>query len=151
MVRLQFLGFMPEGLLGLPYVGFTPYSEDYPGFLRTLSRVDWSFGIAPLADLPANRGKTDNKYREYGACRIPAIYSNLPVYSGSVVDGRTGLLVPHTEDGWRDGLGRMMADATLRANLAHAAFQDVADRFSVAAAAQTWLETLRDVLSRTRP
>ena len=70
-----------------------PSHRDYPAFLRALSRVDWSFGIAPLADLPSRRGKSDNKYREYGACRIPAIYSDCPAYSRSVVDGRTGLLV----------------------------------------------------------
>ncbi len=149
-VRLQFFGFVPETLLGRPDVGFVPYSEDYPGFLRTLSRVDWSFGIAPLADLPVNRGKTDNKYREYGACRIPALYSDCAVYSGSVADGRTGLLVPHTEEGWYQGLRRMMADAPLRENLAGAARDDVAERYSVAAAAEAWLDTLRSVLSRTR-
>ena len=59
-------------LAGLPNVGFVPYNDDYPAFLRALSRVDWSFGIAPLADLPSRHGKSDNKYREYGACRIPA-------------------------------------------------------------------------------
>lgn len=148
-IHLQFFGFVPETLLGQPNVDFVPYSEDYPGFLRALSRVDWSFGIAPLADLPVNRGKTDNKYREYGACRIPAIYSDCPVYSQSVADRRTGLLVPHTEQGWYEGIQRMMADAALRESLARAAHIDVADRYSVAAAARAWLDTFRDVLSRT--
>jgi RimJ/RimL family protein N-acetyltransferase/glycosyltransferase involved in cell wall biosynthesis len=149
-VRLQFFGFVPETLLERPDVGFVPYTEDYPGFMRTLGRVDWSFGIAPLADLPVNRGKTNNKYREYGACRIPAVYSDCPVYSGSVSDGLTGLLVPHTEEGWYAGLKRMMADAALRESVTRAANDDVAERYSVTAAAQAWLDTLQDVLSRTR-
>ena len=149
-VRLQCFGFVPEALLGRPDVSFVPYSEDYAGFMRALSRVDWSFGIAPLADLPANRGKTNNKYREYGACRIPAVYSDCPVYSGSVADGLTGLLVPHTEEGWYAGLRRMMADAALRESVTRAAYDDVAERYSVEAAAQTWLDTLHGVQSRTR-
>jgi glycosyltransferase involved in cell wall biosynthesis len=118
--------------------------------LRTLSRVDWSFAIAPLADLPSARGKTDNKYREYGACRIPAIYSDHPVYSRGVTDGRNGLLVPHTEQGWYEGLQRMMADATLRENLARTAYDDVVARYPVEAAAQAWLDTFQDLLSRKR-
>jgi RimJ/RimL family protein N-acetyltransferase/glycosyltransferase involved in cell wall biosynthesis len=149
-VRLQFFGFVPETLLERPDVGFVPYTEDYPGFMRALSRVDWSFGIAPLAELPVNRGKTNNKYREYGACRIPAVYSDCPVYSGSVSDGLTGLLVPHTEEGWYAGLKRMMEDAALRESLTRAAYDDVAQRYSVAAAAQAWLDTLRDVRAHTR-
>lgn len=149
-VRLQFFGFVPETLLERPDVGFVPYTEDYPGFMRTLGRVDWSFGIAPLGDLPVNRGKTNNKYREYGACRIPAVYSDCPVYSGSVTDGVTGLLVPHTEEGWYAGLQRMMVDAALRKSVMHAAYDDVAERYSVAEAARAWLDTLHDALSRPR-
>jgi RimJ/RimL family protein N-acetyltransferase/glycosyltransferase involved in cell wall biosynthesis len=149
-VHLRFFGFAPETLLGLPNVEWVPYTEDYPAFLRTLSQVDWSFGIAPLADLPSARGKTDNKYREYGACHIPAIYSDHLVYSPSVTDGRSGLLVPHTEEGWYQGIRRMMADATLRENLARAAYDDVVERYPVAAAAKAWLDTFRDILSRAQ-
>jgi glycosyltransferase involved in cell wall biosynthesis len=147
-VRLQFFGYAPDNLLGLPDVDFVPYNEDYPSFLRALSQVDWSFGIAPLADLPSRRGKSNNKYREYGGCRIPAVYSDCPAYSGSVADGRTGLLVPHTEKGWYAGLQRMMADRTLRESMACAAHEDVMERYSVAAAAQAWLGTFQDLLSR---
>lgn len=149
-VHLQFFGFVPEMLVGQPNVGFEPYTDDYAGFMHTLSHVDWSFGIAPLADSPFNRCKTDNKYREYGACRIPAIYSDCPVYSRSVADGWNGLLVPHTEQGWYTGIRRMMDDAKLRAKLAGAAHDDVAERYSVEAAAQAWLAVLQAVLSRTR-
>ena len=149
-VCLQFFGFAPDSFLGLPNVGFVPYSEDYPAFLHALSRVDWSFGIAPLADLPSSRGKSDNKYREYGACRIPAIYSDCPAYCRSVIDGRTGLLVPHTEEGWYEGLRRMLVDGALRKRLANAAHDDVVERYSVAEAAQAWLGILQDALSHAR-
>jgi hypothetical protein len=147
-VRLQFFGFAPDSLVGLPNVGFLPYTEDYPGFLRTLSRVDWSFGIAPLADLPSARGKSDNKYREYGACRIPAVYSDCPAYRRSVIDGETGLLVSHSEESWYEGLQRMAADATLRDNVARAAHDDVVERYSVEMTAKVWLGIMQDVLSR---
>jgi glycosyltransferase involved in cell wall biosynthesis len=149
-VRMQFFGFAPKSLVGLSNVDFVPYDTDYPAFLRALSRVDWSFGIAPLASLPSKSGKSNNKYREYSACRIPAIYSDCPSYSRCVIDGRTGLLVPHTEEGWYTGLRRMMADASLRESLAGAAHDDVVEHYSVAAAAQALLGTYRDVLSRAR-
>lgn len=149
-VRMQFFGFAPKSLVGLPNVDFVPYDTDYPAFLRALSRVDWSFGIAPLASLPSKAGKSNNKYREYGACRIPAIYSDCPSYSRCVIDGKTGLLVPHTEEGWYAGLRRMMADASLRESLANAAYDDVVEHYSVATAAQALLGTYRDVLSRAR-
>jgi glycosyltransferase involved in cell wall biosynthesis len=149
-IRLEFFGFIPETLRDRPDVGFIPFSEDYPGFLRALSVVDWSCGIAPLADLPVNHAKTDNKYREYGACRIAAVYSDCPAYARSVVDGVTGLLVPHTEEGWYGGIRRMMEDADMRRGMAYAAHDDVVERYSVAAAARAWLQTLRDVVSKTQ-
>jgi glycosyltransferase involved in cell wall biosynthesis len=149
-VRLQFFGFVPDKLIGLPGVDFVPFDNDYPGFLRTLSKVDWSFGIAPVADIPSRHFKSDNKYREYGACRIPAIFSDCTAYRRSVIDGETGLLVPHTEDGWYEGLKHLIADAALRDRLARAAYDDVAQRYSVTATAQKWLDTFQEVLSRTR-
>jgi len=146
-VRLESFGFVPETLLGRPDVRFTPYTDDYPGFLHKLGGVDWSFGLAPLAESVFNSCKTDNKYREYGACLIPGIYSECPAYSRSVSDGVNGLLVPHTEEGWYEGIRRMMADARLRADVARAAREDVAVRYSVEAAAWAWRDVLRHTLS----
>jgi RimJ/RimL family protein N-acetyltransferase/glycosyltransferase involved in cell wall biosynthesis len=149
-MRAQFMGFIPDELAGRPEVEFIPYTEDYAGFLGNLSRADWSFAIAPLADLPANRGKTDNKYREYGACGIPAVYSASTAYSGSVVDGRTGLLVEHTEQGWYEGLKKMAEDVGLRERIAVAAREDVLARYTVAGAARAWLDVLHDAAAARR-
>ncbi|HEY3316805.1 MAG TPA: glycosyltransferase [Coriobacteriia bacterium] len=145
-VRMSFQGFIPEELRDSPNVSFVPYAEDYPGFLGQLGSLGWSFAVAPLADKPFNHGKTDNKFREYSACLIPAVYSDIPVYSRSVEDGETGLLVPHTTEGWYAGLRRMLDEPALRARIRGNANRVVMERYSCEKAASAWLELLKELV-----
>jgi len=141
-LAMQFFGFVPPVFAEHAAVSFVPYSNDYPGFLRTLSEVDWSFGIAPLADRRVNHYKTDNKYREYGACGIPGVYSDLSVYSGCVRHEVNGLLTPHTQQSWYRALKRLIVDPKLRRSIAAAARDDVSQRYSVESAARAWYDVL---------
>jgi len=58
--------------------------KSYLEFLKTLSCLSWTVGIAPLADEPFNRCKAPTKFVEYTACGIPTVASNLPVYSEAI-------------------------------------------------------------------
>jgi len=140
-LEFDFIGCLPESLQGLPRLTFTKFIPDYALFLRSLCQRGWDLGLAPLADEPHNRCKTANKLREYGACRIPGIYSNIPPYVDTVQSGVTGLLVENTEEAWANGLRTMLQDAGLRSRIARDAHQWVEQHRSLAAVAEMW-ETL---------
>lgn len=102
--------------------------RDYDGFLQSLQRLGWDFGIAPLRDTPFNAVKTDTKWVEYTAAGIPVLASDREVYRRCCADG-AGLLVP--DDGWSNAIQSMITDKELRAAVASKAVQRLKSTYSV--------------------
>jgi glycosyltransferase involved in cell wall biosynthesis len=102
----------------------------YDRFLRRFSRAGFQIGLAPLPDDAFYRSKTNNKFREYGACGIAGIYSDVDVYSDCVADGQTGLLVENDPDRWYEAMLRLVEDAPLRAAIQRQARAHVCEHYS---------------------
>lgn len=119
-----------------------PYAADYRSFLRDFASRGIDIAIAPLSDTPANRSKTNNKYREYGACGVPCIYSDMPVYSSCIRDGDNGLLCANDTRAWTEALRKLIGDQKLREHIARRAREDVAAHYSVSQAAEEWMSGL---------
>lgn len=141
-VRLQFYGFIPEGLSRHPWVAHWPIHQDYRGFVQTLYRANWDIGIAPLADTVFNYCKTNNKFREYSACWIPGIYSEAPAYRECVAPGETGLLVPQTTEGWYSGLRQLIDQPELRERIKARAGAVARQRYTIQASADQWSDQI---------
>lgn len=116
-VEAHFWGPKPAGLAGLPGVYHHAMIAHYDRFLRKFSASGFDIGLAPLADDLFHRSKTNNKFREYGACRIAGIYSNVEVYADCVRDGESGLLVSNDSESWYRAIVRLVEDADLRAGI----------------------------------
>ena len=82
--------------------------------------------------------KTNNKLREYSACRIAGIYSNSPVYEPWVTHGETGYLVPHTEDGWYEGIVAMIENPVMRRQIKERAEGEARQNFSLTTCIDKW-------------
>jgi SAM-dependent methyltransferase len=108
--------------LETPHKSFTG-TCDYATYLRLLGQSEISF--MPLADTPFNRAKSDLKFIEAGSCRVAALASTV-VYSGSVEDGRTGLLFSDPAE-FHAALSRLMTIPELARGLGDAARQYVAE------------------------
>ncbi len=91
---------------GFPVTPLVVGSVDhYPGFIRwACDHLVWDFGIAPLADVPLNRCKSDIKFLDYSLLGIPAVYSNMPAYRHTVKHSKTGLVVSDDPRDWRSAL-----------------------------------------------
>jgi glycosyltransferase involved in cell wall biosynthesis len=111
-VEVHFWG--PRPPRGLPGVRHHAVIHNYDRYLRRFSAAGFEIGLAPLADDIFHRSKTNTKFREYGACRIAGIYSNVDIYSDCVRHGETGLLVPNTADDWHRAMRRLVDDVELR-------------------------------------
>ena len=116
---------------------------DYDRFLFLLSRHGFDIGLAPLVDDAFHRSKTNNKYREYGACRIAGVYSDVSVYSSCVRDRETGLLVAGREGTWFEAVSLLVEDPALRERIQGEAHADVQARYSQERAEAVWLEQIR--------
>ena len=118
--EIHFWGCRPTGLAAVPDLAgirYHPIIHDYDRFLRSFSQAGFDIGLAPLPDDAFHRCKTNNKFREYAACRIAGIYSNVDVYSDCVRDGETGLLVENNEDAWHAALVRLLESDSLRSEI----------------------------------
>ncbi|GIP31277.1 glycosyltransferase [Paenibacillus sp. J2TS4] len=137
-IRVEFFGFIPSSLQGYPGVEHLPYEQDYRIFIHRLYGLAWDIGLAPLADTLFNQCKTNNKFREYGACMIPGIYSKVPTYSSWVNHGETGYLVPHSEEGWYEAMKIMVENPALRQKIKERAEAFARNHFSIDACVENW-------------
>ena len=113
-IEVHFLGMHPKGMAASPNVYVKRYTGNYDRFLQNFSKAGYDIGLAPLQDDLFHRSKTNNKFREYGACGIAGIYSNVDVYSSCVVNEKTGLLVSNSADSWFEAVARLIENPELR-------------------------------------
>lgn len=130
-VRAEFISYVPEELAGHPHVTKRPFFADLQAYHQFLYTAGWSIGLAPLADTPFNRGKTNNKYREYAGLGIPGMYSEQPVYTSCVRHRETGYLAPHSEAGFAEALQTMVEHPNLRTRIRNRALQDAASTYAM--------------------
>jgi len=144
-VRLEFFGFVPPSLAGHPNVHHEAGGIAYREFLKKLNRCNWDIGLAPLSDNLFNRCKTNNKLREYGACRIAGIYSHSPVYAPWITHGESGYLVPHSFDGWYVGICTMIEDSLLRQRIRMQGEAVARQHFSLHTCVDSWKKLILNI------
>jgi glycosyltransferase involved in cell wall biosynthesis len=92
---------------------FTPWTKGVENYYQT---VDFTVGLAPLADHSFNLSKSPLKALEYGAMGIPVVASSVGPYSSYVVHGVTGLLVRQSHE-WGTYLRRLFDNPGERAKM----------------------------------
>jgi len=100
--------------LGLPRERYA-YTEvvQYQQLARYVGSFD--LGIAPIADVPFNRAKSNVKVKEYAAMGVPWLASPIGPYA-NLGEKQGGRLVP--DDRWYEELDRLVGDERARRKLA---------------------------------
>jgi len=133
-VRVEFIGVD----IGLPeryrHDGFVPFPA-LPGRIG-----GFDIGIAPLADLPGNRVRSDIKLKEYAASGVPWLASPVGPYA-ALGEAQGGRLVP--DEGWFDALDGLVSRPRQRRRLARKA-RAWAKRQTMAAVADRWERVFAD-------
>lgn len=125
-----------------------PFDDCYASFLANLSNTHFDIGLAPLADNPFNRCKSNIKWLEYSAFGRAGIYSNLEPYSGSVEHGKTGILAGTDPNDWLDALEYLIRHPAERQAMGRAARKDVFTRFGLSQNAHRFLNAYSKLLCR---
>jgi glycosyltransferase involved in cell wall biosynthesis len=116
-VEAHFWGVKPTGMTPSARIHCHRFIMDYDRFLHQFSQAHYDIGLAPMRDDLFHRSKTNNKFREYGACGIAGIYSDVETYSTCVQNEITGLLVKNDTDSWYNAMARLIEDPALARNL----------------------------------
>jgi glycosyltransferase involved in cell wall biosynthesis len=124
-VIFEFLGWWPAKIAIARNVRTFVTIWDYKKYAAFVFERQWKLGLAVLGDTEFENGKTNNKYREYGAARIPALYSDVPLYRHCVRHDQTGWLLPNSPRAWVDLIESLRDDSARRDRVATAARLDV--------------------------
>jgi tetratricopeptide (TPR) repeat protein len=95
--------------------------DGYLDFIAT-----WDVGVAPLTDIPFNRGRSDVKFLEYASMGVPVVASAGPAYH-TLEDGKTGLLA-QTPEAFVGQVSRLLTDGSLHAAMRAQAWDYVAHK-----------------------
>jgi len=113
-----------------------------PGLVNLIARFD--IAIAPLADAPFNRARSNVKLKEYAAAGVPWLASPVGPYAG-MGESQGGRLVP--DDQWYEALLRLVDKARERRKLAKRARRWVAEQ-TIEQNAEQWANVLDAAVAR---
>lgn len=148
-VEVVWWGEIPERFKKLSSSRMINIIHDYDRFIRTLSTEGFDIGLAPLTATSFNLSKTNTKFRDYGACHIAGIYSDVPVYA-DVEHEKTGLLVPSQPGAWFDAMEKLVQDVPLRSRIREEAFRFVNQHYSQEQVEHQWLQLIDELRSHNK-
>ena len=146
-VTLTICGCKPRELAARRGVKLIPLLPDYDKFLMDFYSQGFDIGLAPLPNTVFHRSKNNTKFRDYGACRVAGVYSNIDVYSSCIEDGRTGILVDNTPESWFTGVAKLIENPQLTASIKEQAFKHVYDNYRQELVEDEWLVDIASVLT----
>ncbi len=117
---------------------------EFPELLKVIRRMD--IGIAPIADIPFNRSRSNVKLKEYGAAVTPWLASPVGPYRG-LSEKHGGSLV--ADGDWFTGIDRLICSPRARKRLAKRSLR-WAKQQTIDKHAHIWEDAFLTTLARAR-
>jgi len=146
-VEFVFFGLMPDYIEASPRVRHHKKAwvgiDKYPAELASLG-ID--IGVAPLKDNHFNRAKSNLRWLEYSALKIPTVASPIENYRKTIKDGDTGLLA-NEESEWIASLSHLIENEKARRIMGLAAYNEVKKRYNIETIARDYTNILKGYVS----
>jgi len=115
--------------------------HDYP---KAFSELGWDINVCPLQDTLFNRAKSNIRWMDGAALKIPSVVSRTRAYE-CVRDGEDGLIA-QDEGEWIQALSRLIEDRSFRRRIGAQAHQRVWKDFPVGKAAAVYEQIFQHYL-----
>jgi len=138
---------VPEMLVNCSNIILHNEFLDYTKFLKKFYNLGIHIGLAPSLDTAFYHSKTNNKYREFGGCKIAGVYTNALPYLDCVVDRKNGLLVNNTLEEWESKISELIENEQLRENIAKNAFKDIQENYRFEDFIDVWKSDILGLMS----
>lgn len=114
--------------------------------------VNWEtdIAIAPLIDNELNRAKSNLRWLESSALKIPIVASHVQPFKESITHKKDGILVGNSEKEWYDALKALILDKGNRAAIGQEAYRKVKKDYNMDQVAKTYLSILKGVKDEFR-
>lgn len=133
---------------GLPNVTEADRSVDINRYAPFAASFGFDIGIAPLVDCNFNRSKSNLRWLEYSAMKVPCVASDLNHFKETIKHGVDGFVVEDNDlDGWLQYLEKLILDESLRTSVGNAAYKRVRQDFNVKKNAPKYFRYLKSVVS----
>lgn len=140
--------------LGKPYpfegfknVHYADRSVAINRYAKFMASFGLDIGIAPLVDCNFNRSKSNLRWLEYSALKIPTVASSISHFSQSIQGGKDGFLVKDNDpDVWMQYLESFITLPHLREEVGRNAYGRVKTDFNIKRNAPGYIRLLKKIL-----
>lgn len=115
--------------------------DKYPEYLADFG---FDIGLAPLRDYKFSRGKSNLRYLEYGALKIPTVASDVRPFTETIADGKDGYLCSEPED-WIKALEVLIESETKRKEIGEAGYKKVKEEYNLAKWTPKYVKLLKKI------
>lgn len=112
---------------------------------RHLAAYCFDVGLAPLVDNNFNRAKSNLRWLEYSAMKVPTVASPLPDFTRVINHGVDGFIARDSDD-WKRYLRILIENASIREGVGKKAYDRVKNEFNARKTARDYLNLLRGIV-----
>jgi glycosyltransferase involved in cell wall biosynthesis len=146
-VEFYFMGGKPRDLKESERVKFHGGWYNIFQYPQELAKLGFDIGLAPLRDNLFNRAKSNLRWLEYSALKIPTIASNVEPFKKSINNKLDGLLVEYDVQEWVDALSYLIEKTDIRENMGKLAYSRIKQDFNAETIAGQYLQLLHDFVN----
>lgn len=137
-----------EGLKNVHYADRSVRINRYAEFAASFG---FDIGIAPLVDCNFNRSKSNLRWLEYSALKVPTVASDIGHFQQTINPNTEGLLAsPNDLSLWKDCLEFLIDDPTAREQIGRNAYRRVKKDFNVERNAPKYLRLLKRIANTSQ-
>ncbi|MGF6724942.1 glycosyltransferase involved in cell wall biosynthesis [Paraburkholderia sp. GAS41] len=127
---------------------FREPASTYPQYMRWLSQGD--INIAPMENTEFNDAKSNIKYLEAAALKLPSVCSPRAAFATAITDGVDGYLADNATE-WTAKLSSLIEDSTLRREMGNTARDHALAHYSMSSIMHTQVDALLANARHPRP